>query len=116
MGGLILLQPKGCEREIMFEKYTELMNSPDGKLARKMAHENYNLLFGLIEHRIAAGLTQQDVANSLGISQQAVAKFESMDNDPRLSTISQYALAINALVTHKISDALPKKVKKSSVR
>ena len=89
-------------REIMFEKYAELMNSPKGKLATKLALEDYNLIIGLIEHRLSSGLTQNDVATYMGISQQAVAKFESLENDPRLSSIRKYAVAVNALVTHKV--------------
>lgn len=91
----------------MFKKYDAELRSPMGKLAKELAKSHYDLIFGLIEKRINSGMTQTDVAKVLGISQQAVAKFESMDSDPRLSTISDYAMAINVLVTHEMCDFKP---------
>ena len=86
----------------LFDKYETELNTPLGQLAKRLAQNEYDLIFGLIQLRIESGLTQSDVAEVLGISQQAVAKFESMDSDPRLSTISQYAMAINALIHFEV--------------
>lgn len=72
--------------------------------AATMATNHYDLLFGLINQRISSGMTQQDVADKLGITQQAVAKFESMDSDPRMSTIRHYALAVGATFSIKIEN------------
>lgn len=47
-------------------------------------------------------MTQKDVAELLGISQQAVQKFESYDSDPKMSTLARYANAVGALVTHSV--------------
>lgn len=88
----------------LLDKYETEINSPIGQLAQKLAQNEYDLLFGLIKRRLEAGLTQTDVAEVLGVSQQAVAKFESMESDPRLSTISQYAMAINTLIDFGLSD------------
>lgn len=65
-------------------------------LAAALARQTYGLLFGLIEVRGQRGLSQADVADVLGVSQQAVSKFEQMDSDPRLSTVRKYALAVGA--------------------
>lgn len=70
--------------------------------ATKLAENDFKLVQDLIQLRIDKGLSQADVAEALGISQQAVSRFERMDADPRLSTIRQYAHAIEALVWHAV--------------
>jgi transcriptional regulator with XRE-family HTH domain len=72
------------------------------KRAKKLAENDYRLINELIQQRIDKGLSQQDVADRLGITQQAVSRFEKMDNDPRLSSIREYAHAIEALVWHAV--------------
>jgi len=79
------------------------MNLPDSqRRAVALAKNDYRLLFDLQRLRVAQGLSQKDVAKLLGITQQAVSKFENLDSDPRLSTIRQYAHAIGALVAHTV--------------
>ena len=70
--------------------------------ARHLVNEDRELRFELIRLREAAGLKQKDVASRLGVSPQAVSKFERIDADPRLSTIRRYAHAIGAIVSHKV--------------
>lgn len=70
--------------------------------ARHLASQDRELRFELIRLREKAGLTQKDVAQRLGVSPQAVSKFERIDADPRLSTIRRYAHAIEAVITHKV--------------
>lgn len=70
--------------------------------ARYLVNQDRELHFELIRLREASGLTQRDVALRLGVSPQAISKFERVDADPRLSTIRRYAHAIEALVTHKV--------------
>jgi transcriptional regulator with XRE-family HTH domain len=70
--------------------------------AKELAKNDYLLVRDLIQLRIDSELSQKDVAEKLGISQQAVSKFEKLDADPRLSTIRLYAHAIGALVAHVV--------------
>ena len=70
--------------------------------AVELAKNDYRLLRDLIRVRNERGFTQQDVADLLGVSQQAISKFERLDADPRLSTIRQYAHAVGALVAHAV--------------
>lgn len=49
----------------------------------------------LDEKRKHAGLTQGDVADRADLSQPAVSKLLSGENDPRLSTVRRVAIAIN---------------------
>lgn len=71
--------------------------------AMQMASGDYALLEALIAKREEMGLTQADLASKIGVSQQAVSKFERMDADPRLSTIRRYALAVGLKISHEVS-------------
>ncbi|MDN5558781.1 MAG: helix-turn-helix domain-containing protein [Ruaniaceae bacterium] len=42
------------------------------------------------------------MAKLLGVSQQAINKFERYDSDPKLSTIRRYANAVGVLVEHRV--------------
>lgn len=74
-------------------------------LATWLAEQDERMLFRLIEARKAANMTQRDVAAALGIKQSSVAAFERHDNDPRLSTIRRYALAVDCAVSHQVQPA-----------
>lgn len=78
------------------------MSSNSRLRARHLASQDRELRFELIRLREKSGLKQKDVAQRLGVSPQAISKFERIDADPRLSTIRRYAHAIEALVTHKV--------------
>lgn len=57
----------------------------------------------MIGLRERAGLSQTEVGALIGISQQAVNKFERYDADPKLSTIRRYANAVGAIVEHHVT-------------
>lgn len=71
--------------------------------AQVMAREAHDLRKALVRIRRDKNLTQQQVADLLGVSQQAIQKLERYDNDPRLSTLERYANAIGAIITHEVS-------------
>jgi DNA-binding XRE family transcriptional regulator len=48
----------------------------------------------LADAREEAGLTQAEVGRRIGTTQSAIARFESGDSDPRLSTVARYAQVI----------------------
>ncbi|WP_235939522.1 helix-turn-helix domain-containing protein [Occultella kanbiaonis] len=73
------------------------------ELATRLATEDEELLYRLVEARKDAGLSQRDVAEMLEIKQSSIAAFERHDNDPKLSTIRRYALAVGATVEHHVS-------------
>ena len=68
--------------------------------ARALADQDYRLVQDLVRIRRDRQLSQADVAELLGITQQAVSKLERPGSDPRLSRLRQYAHAIGALVGH----------------
>lgn len=76
--------------------------SPTERLARLLAENDANLLADLVAMRDAAGLTQEELAEKLGVKQSTVSAFERYDNDPKLSTLRRYALAVGALINHSI--------------
>ncbi len=53
------------------------------------------------------GLTQEQVAERMGVSQPAVAAFERYDANPTLATIRRYALAVHASIEHIVADHSP---------
>jgi|GEM_PF-1827116 len=71
--------------------------------AELLASNDLEFVASLIMLRKAQNITQQDVADRLGISQATVAAFEHPGNDPKLSTIRRYAHAVGALVTHRVA-------------
>ena len=73
------------------------------ELAARLAEADERLRYLLVKARKDARLSQREVAAALGIKQSSVAAFERHDNDPRLSTIRRYALAVGARVDHRVS-------------
>lgn len=67
-----------------------------------LAKNDYKMMADLVQIRIDRGLTQEDIAQRLGVSQQAVSKLESYASDPKLSTVRRYAHAVEALVAHVV--------------
>lgn len=72
------------------------------KLAYELATQDYDLVFALVKIRIEKNLDPNSVAESIGMSLEALREFENNWSDPRLSTIRRYALAVGANYTHTI--------------
>jgi DNA-binding XRE family transcriptional regulator len=77
-------------------------SDPEMMRAMALAEGDHQFLRALVELRRELGLTQQDVAEKLGIRQATVAAFERYDNDPKLSTIRRYAQVVGLLITHRV--------------
>ncbi|MFP3466761.1 helix-turn-helix domain-containing protein [Leifsonia sp. SIMBA_070] len=80
-----------------------VVNSPGQRRADALVASDMQMLRRLVELRENQGLSQEQVAARLGISQPAIAAFERYDNDPKLSTIRRYAHAIGALISHHVT-------------
>ena len=65
---------------------------------REMARRRRELLDSLVQRRVAAGLTQTEVAARMGTSQSSVARLESGTTDVRLSTLERYAAVVGARI------------------
>ena len=68
----------------------------------RLAQADDEMRWALIQAR-RRPLSQRDVADVMGVEQSAVAAFESQDDDPRLSTLRRYALAVGASVEHRVT-------------
>ncbi len=71
--------------------------------AKVLAREDYAMRSDLVALRRQAGLTQKQVAERMGVTQQAVHKLERYDSDPKLSTVRRYANAVGALIEHRVA-------------
>lgn len=76
--------------------------SKSQRRANALVKADLDFVRNLVQLRKSQGLSQQDVADRLGISQASVAAFERYDNDPKLSTLRRYAHAVEALVAHAV--------------
>lgn len=65
---------------------------------REMALRRRDLLDSLVAARVAAGLTQTEVAARMGTSQSAVARLEAGHVDVRLSTLDRYAAVVGSRI------------------
>lgn len=68
----------------MPQSYTDGMASP--------------ILTTLVAERHRAGITQVELARRLGVTQAVVARLESGQQDPKISTLERYARAIGATI------------------
>ena len=58
----------------------------------------------LLEQRLAAGLSQTEVAARMGTSQSAVARLESGASDARASTLERYAAAVGGEINWSLNE------------
>jgi transcriptional regulator with XRE-family HTH domain len=70
---------------------------------RRMAEQRADLVRELVEQRLAAGLSQTEVAARMGTSQSAVARLESGATDARASTLERYAAAVGGEINWRLN-------------
>lgn len=81
-----------------FEEFT----SPLDRRAQILVRNDAQFMAQLVELRKKLGLTQAEIAERMNTSQPAVAAFERVENDPKLSTIRRYAMAVGLLIDHVV--------------
>ena len=79
------------------------LDDPQQRHAHELVHADEQMLDELVLLRRGKQLTQADVGQAMGISQGAVARIESGERDPHLSTLRRYAFAVGAVVSHKVT-------------
>ncbi len=82
----------------------ELNGAQIEALADLLVDSHDELLSSLVGMRKKHGLSQEQVAERMGVSQPAVASFERYDANPTLATIRRYALAVQASIEHRVVD------------
>lgn len=76
--------------------------------AIELVRSDSDFLDALIKLRVSNGISQETVAERMGVTQPAVAAFEREDSNPTLSSIRRYALAIGAKITYEVSSVFSK--------
>jgi ribosome-binding protein aMBF1 (putative translation factor) len=74
------------------------------KAMGRMAEQRADLVRGLVEQRLAAGLSQTEVAARMGTSQSAVARLEAGASDARASTLERYAAAVGGEINWSLHE------------
>lgn len=69
------------------------MKDPDFRKAYDDLELEYELALELIQARMNAGLTQEEIATRMGTTQSVIARLESGRALPSIKTLSQYARA-----------------------
>lgn len=73
--------------------------------AEQLVGSHEDLMRQLIAMRKKHHLSQEVVAERMGVSQPTVASFERYDSNPQLSSIRRYALAVGASIEHIVRDS-----------
>ena len=66
--------------------------------------------YAICDRRITMGLSQQAVAEAMGISSQQVAKYERGENEPRMVRLMEIAQVLDTSVFMLLTSALGEKV------
>jgi transcriptional regulator with XRE-family HTH domain len=74
----------------------ELLKDPEFRKEYEALEPEYRLAATLIRLRLAKGLTQEGLAKLLNTKQESIARLESGDSLPSLSTIRKVADALDA--------------------
>lgn len=69
-----------------------------------LADDQLDLMARLIELRKEHSLSQQEIADRMGVSQPAISELERYDANPTFSTLRRYAHAIGARISSRVID------------
>ncbi len=72
--------------------------------AHSLVESHSAQLSDLLELRRKHHISQEIVAERMGVSQPTVSAFENYDSNPTLSTIRRYALAVGARISFQVID------------
>ncbi len=75
--------------------------------SQKLAYENasswHGLRLALIDRRLELGLSQNDLAKRMGVTQPAISQFENVGANPRIMTLLAYAHALDVNLDFALS-------------
>ena len=87
-----------------YESFRKKLLSDPEVLKEYEAHKaEYEVAMALIKARLAAKMTQSDVARRMHTSQAQIARLESGQHFPSMSSIHKYAQAVNRKINLSIS-------------
>lgn len=73
-------------------------------LAAALAANELALKQSLIRARQAAGLTQAEVAATIGVDERTISQFERSESNPRLSMLRYYAHAVGCEIVFDVRE------------
>jgi DNA-binding XRE family transcriptional regulator len=73
---------------------TRMLKNPAVKAEYDRLGPIHEVVFGLIESRHRAGLTQAQLAARIGTTQSAIARLENARHMPSLAMVARYAQAV----------------------
>ena len=76
------------------EMKADMMKDPEFAAAYAEADAEYSVIEAMLGARIAAGLTQAEVAARAGTTQSAIARLEGGSVSPTVETLRKYAKAV----------------------
>lgn len=79
------------------------MMTTNSDIERWLELEEIKYRASLVQCRIEAGISVDDLAMAMDRSVQMVQEVENFDSDPHLSTMRRYCAAIGALAQHRVT-------------
>ena len=73
--------------------FKEWMKDPEYRAEYERTQPAFDLMKALIGARVHSGLTQEQIAERMGTTQSAVARFEGWSANPSVKTLRKYAEA-----------------------
>ncbi len=96
-------RPVAHDHEAFLEK---ALKRKDFGTAYKQLAEEYALVKELLAARSRAGLTQEEVARSMGTTKSAVSRLESVGrHSPSVATLKRYAKAVGCEIEIRLQPA-----------
>lgn len=71
-----------------------IKEKPELETHIEQADAQYELIKSIVEFRKSAGITQKEVAERSGLTQQMISRMEKIDNSPTLDNFLRYVLAL----------------------
>lgn len=80
-------------------------DDPDSAVFIAAFESNEGLMQALIDAREAAGVSQRQLAKTMGTSASVVVHMEAGHSDPRQSTVARYAASLGKVVRWELVDS-----------
>lgn len=77
----------------LLDKLPKLMEDPEFAAAWENAQDEFLIAREIIRTRVAAGMSQKELADKIGTTQSVIARLESGEHTPSVSTLRRVAEA-----------------------
>ncbi len=89
----------------LLDRLPKMMEDPEFAVAWEEAREEFSIAREIIRTRIAAGLSQKELAEKIGTTQSVIARLESGAHVPSVSTLKRVAEATHSKLRIKLVPA-----------